>query len=287
MCGFLFAAAVHAQAPSPSAAGSDGRAAALVEKYTAMQGRLASSPYGRPLTLESSQSASTVSGDVYALLDAPFATVSSTLRSPRTWCDILILHINTKLCRAGADSSPSVLSLHIGKKDEQHIADTFALELAYELVASSPGYLGAHLHAEKGPLGTSNYLIDLQAAALPGGKTFLHLRYASTYGVASKLAMQAYLATLGSAKVGFSQVQQGEKTALVGGLRGTAERNTMRYYLAIEAYLAALSRPASQQLDARLQYWFDATESYPRQLHEMDRETYLAMKRREYQRQTS
>ena len=31
--------------------------------------------------------------------------------------------------------------------------------------------------------------------------------------------------------------------------------------------------------------WFDATERYARQLHEMDRATYLAMKQREYARQ--
>lgn len=98
--------------------------------------------------------------------------------------------------------------------------------------------------------------------------------------------MQAYLATVGRSKVGFSTVQQGQKSELVGGLRGTAERNTMRYYLAIEAYFATLDKPAAQKLEARLQYWFDATESYARQLHEMDRETYLVMKRREYQRQS-
>jgi hypothetical protein len=68
-------------------------------------------------------------------------------------------------------------------------------------------------------------------------------------------------------------------------MRGAVERNTMRYYLAIDAYLASLAVPASQQSEKRLQHWFDATERYPRQLHEIDRTAYLSMKRSEYKRQ--
>lgn len=280
----LFVAASMAQAASPT--DDEGQSAALAEKHNALQSRLASSPYGRPLVLDSLQSASTVSGDVHAVLEAPFATVSRALQNPGIWCEIMMLHINTKMCRVTRGGSPTMIRLHIGKKDEQHIVDTFALDLAYKLASNSSNHFGVRLDAAKGPLGTSNYVIELEAAPLPGGKTFLHLRYASSYGAASQFAMQAYLATVGRSKVGFSTVQQGQKAELVGGLRGTAERNTMRYYLAIEAYFATLDKPAAQQLEARLQHWFDATESYARQLHEMDRETYLVMKRREYQRQS-
>jgi hypothetical protein len=65
------------------------------------------------------------------------------------------------------------------------------------------------------------------------------------------------------------------------------ERNTMRYYLAIDAYLDSLKMPPAQQLESRLQAWFDATEKYPRQLHEVERDPYLQMKRVEVQRQTA
>jgi hypothetical protein len=59
----------------------------------------------------------------------------------------------------------------------------------------------------------------------------------------------------------------------------------MRYFLAIDAYLAALSAPAPARLETRLQNWYDATENYARQLHDVDRNAYLEMKRREYRRQ--
>jgi hypothetical protein len=99
--------------------------------------------------------------------------------------------------------------------------------------------------------------------------------------------MQGYLATAGSGKVGFTNVgkQPNGQPTYIGGMRGVVERNTMRYYLAIDAYLSAMSAPASEQLEKRLQNWFDSTERYARQLHEVDRSSYLSMKRIEYQRQ--
>jgi hypothetical protein len=71
----------------------------------------------------------------------------------------------------------------------------------------------------------------------------------------------------------------------IGGVRGAVERNVMRYYLAIDAYLASLKAPPGQRVDRAIQTWFSNTERYPRQLREMDRSTYLAMKRGEHDRQ--
>jgi hypothetical protein len=94
--------------------------------------------------------------------------------------------------------------------------------------------------------------------------------------MAGRLAMKTYLATIGSAKVGFTQTSSGD---YIGGVRGLVERNTMRYYLAIDAYLGSLAIPADKRVDQRFAAWFDATEQYPRQLHELDRQAYLQMKK--------
>jgi hypothetical protein len=58
----------------------------------------------------------------------------------------------------------------------------------------------------------------------------------------------------------------------------------MRYFLAIESYLATQNLPPEKQPEARLQDWFTAVERYPRQLHDLDRTSYLVMKRAEYTR---
>jgi hypothetical protein len=123
----------------------------------------------------------------------------------------------------------------------------------------------------------------LEAVAIDSTHTFIHLTYSYGYGTAGRLAMKTYLATIGSDKVGFSK--SADSGDYIGGVRGLVERNTMRYYLAIDAYLASLSLPAGQRLDARLNRWFDATEAYPRQLHEVEKDDYIQMKHHEVQRQ--
>ena len=57
--------------------------------------------------------------------------------------------------------------------------------------------------------------------------------------------MQGYLATIGRDKVGFSIVgsRADGQPVYVHGTRGVIERNTMRYYVAIEAYLSTMALP--------------------------------------------
>ncbi len=88
-------------------------------------------------------------------------------------------------------------------------------------------------------------------------------------------------------KVGFTVIgkQADGQPDYIGGVRGLVERNTMRYYLAIDIFLGAAHTAPAAQFEKRLQNWFTAVERYPRQLHEMDRGEYLVMKRAEYLRQ--
>ncbi len=279
-----FGFADQVKAASETATGS---AASLLEKHAALATQLARNVYQRPLVIESVEGTNSVNGNAYAVLESPFTKVSTTLNSPAQWCEVLILHLNTKYCRAATDAGPDKLAVKIGRKIPQQLKDASSLEFNYRLVAASPDYLSVRMNSEKGPLGTSNYRIELHAIPLPDGRTFMHLGYSYDFGFASRMAMQAYLGTLGSGKVGFTRVSAAQKTEYVGGVRGAVERNTMRYYLAIEAYLASLGLPVAQQVDQRLHHWFDATEKYRLQLHEVEKEEYLAMKREEIQRQKS
>lgn len=264
-----------------------GPAAQLQARYLALQPQLNTSPFQRPLYLVSTESPQTLSGEVYAVMAHPLSVVSQAFTDPAQWCDMLILHINTKYCRAQLRPSGSQLLVRIGKKDFQALAQAALVEFDYRVVSAGDAYFDVGLHAVEGPLGTRNYRIRLEAVALQGGKTFLHITYSYAYGLTGQLAMQAYLATVGRNKVGFTQntPAPGGQPAFIGGMRGVVERNTMRYYLALEAYLDGLSAPLEQQFEQRLQSWYSATEMYPRQLHEVDRDAYLDMKRREGARQ--
>lgn len=260
---------------------------ALRGHYTRLEQQLQNNAFGRPLVLQSSESAKGLTGDIYAIVAYPFAAVSTGMRSPDHWCEVMILHINTKYCHAEAGPQGTSLRVNIGKKTPQAIAEATRVELRYRETTLTPNYFAITLSAKDGPLGTSNYRIRLEAVELPDKQTFLHLTYAYGVGFAGRLAMQTYLATVGAGKVGFTRVNpdNGGASDYVAGVRGVVERNTMRYYLAIDSFLASQGEPPAAQLEHRLQTWFSAVERYPRQLHEVDRSDYLAMKRAEVLRQ--
>jgi len=277
----LLACAGGAQAIAPSAAD------ALRARYVALGDALAHNQFQRPIALQSEQNSGDLKGDMYAIVDHPFSTLNNALKGADRWCDILMLHLNTKDCRASNAASPSLMAVSIGKKFDQPLADAHRLDFIYRVAAQAADYLQVRLNADAGPLGTRDYRIVLEAVPLDARRSFMHLSYAYGYGLGARLAMQAYLSTAGRDKVGFSIVghEADGRPVYVGNVRGVIERNTMRYYLAIDAYLSALSSPPQEQTERRLRNWYAAAERYPLQLHEMEEADYLAMKRSEIRRQ--
>ncbi|MDP2134202.1 MAG: hypothetical protein Q8J99_11370 [Sulfuritalea sp.] len=261
-------------------------AAALRVRYRALQAQPGASQFKTPLHLESGETINGVAGNIHALVEHPFAMTSAALNGPERWCDILLLHLNTKYCRASTDGPAKTLRVYIGKKHDQALEDAYQVNFAWRVVAASPDYLKIMLTADEGPLSTHDYRIMLEAVPLDDGRTLLHLAYSYSFGFAGRLAMQAYLGTIASDKLGFTPIgkQADGQTAYIGGMRGLVERNTMRYYLAIESYLGALSAPPQARLEKSLRDWFAAVERHPRQLHELDQDEYLGMKRKEYAR---
>jgi len=281
VCGMWFASG------KPFAAESDVSVEPLRAKYTELSEQLRNNPFQRALYLDSSQSSTDLEGEIYVVVDYPFAIVNGALNNPSHWCDVLILHVNVKYCNASRLKDGTVLTVNIGRKYYQPLEDAYRLDFNYRAVITTPEYFALELNADTGPLGTHDYRIWIEATSLDDGRTFMHVTYAYEFGFIGRLAMQVYLATIGRDKVGFTvtDIQPNGEPAYIKGVRGVVERNTMRYYLAIDAYFAALSTSPEDQLEKRLHRWFESTDQYARQLHEADWEDYLQMKRKEYQRQ--
>lgn len=259
----------------------------LRAKYTELSKQLDNNQFKRALYLNSAESSHDLKGEIYAVVDYPFAVVNQAINNPAHLCDVLILHINIKYCHADINKNDTTLTINLGKKTPQSLADTYRVDFLYQEVITTPDYFALELNAENGPFDTRDYHIWVEATSIKSGRTFLHFTYAYAFGFAGRIAMQGYLATVGSDKVGFTvtgKLPDGNPD-YIKGIRGIVERNTMRYYLAIDAYLLALNTPANQQLEQRLQSWFQSTEEYTRQLHEAEPNEYLPMKRDEYQRQ--
>jgi hypothetical protein len=274
----LFLLAATAFAAVAHAAGAMGPAA-LKTHYATLAPRMAASDFGGPLLLQSEETSRRIEGEVFALVEHPFAAVAAALAEPPTWCEILILHLNTKSCVRTTTPQGTAIELRVGKKELQPPDEASLVTFRWLGATKRPDYVAIQMDAQDGPYDTRDYRLFAEAVQVEG-RTFVHMGYAFSYGGAGSIAMKIYLATIARSKVGFTKI--GDR--FVGGVRGIAERNTMRYYLAIDAYLDSLALPKEKQLDRRMTYWFDATEKFPRQLHEMERDEYLAMKREELRR---
>ena len=269
-------AGAWAQAPQPASPGE-----ALRQRFAAMaRDPAASALADRRLYLRSSEQGDRMQGEVSAVIDQPCRLVRRTLADPGAWCGILILHLNVHYCRASGTPDQPVLDTGMGGKTGEPLDELVWLSFRHRVLHSGDDHVAVSLQAPSGPLDTRDYDVRVEAAPQGNGQTLLNLRYGYRHGLTARLAMSTYLATLGAGKVGFSSVgQRGNGQPIrVGGLRGVLERNTMRYHLAIEAYLGALGAPPAQQLRKSLLDWYLATERYPQQLHEIDREAYLDLK---------
>lgn len=256
-------------------------ARSLVAQHQAIAARLASSPFGRPVVLDSLELPEGLKGDVYAVVDHPLHTMEEALRTPERWCEALLLHLNNRRCQVTEDRGRALLTLSVVGRYDKPVDSAFLLPFVYRMTSATPDYMAVHMSAEAGPFGTSNYHVMLEAIPVDAGRTFLHFSYAYDHNLMARIATQAYLATFGRDKVGFTVLGTlpGGEPDWIRGTRGLVERNAMRYFLAVDAYLSAVDAPAAQQGDERLQAWFSSVEKYPRQLHEIDRATYLDLKR--------
>ncbi|WP_284614757.1 hypothetical protein [Aquabacterium humicola] len=266
------ASSAFAAPPQPESAGAQ-RLAAM---QAALAPRLAAAPTPRPLLIESSEQAAVARGDIYAVLPHPYATLVAALREPAQWCEAFELHLYVRGCSAG----PPGLTLQVVTRHDAPADGAHALALAFSREVEGSGYVRTQLRAARGPLGTRDYEIVFEAVPAGPSASFVHFGYQAGASMMGQWALQAYLATRGRDKVGFSAAPGDDRPGTIRGTRGVVERNAMRYELAIEAYLDSLALPEPARRAHRLAAWFDATERYPRQLHEVERADYLAAKSR-------
>ncbi len=280
LCALLLGLALPAQALElPSAS-----AAVLQAKRIELQPLLRNSPFGEPLALSSRELPDRIEGDVHAELAHAFETVSGAFRTPAAVCELLFLHLNVHAC---APTGASGVVLVAGPKKAGGAGMTAQMRYTMRTEADEPGYLRVVLTAPSGPLSTSDYRMVFEAVRIDAERSFVHFGYAHNVGLVARMAMQAYLATAGREKIGFTVVGQeadgGPK--YVRGERGSLERNVMRYYLALLAHCRERGGSPDERMQARLRTWFALTERHAAQLHEYALDDYLREKQRDLARQ--
>jgi hypothetical protein len=237
---------------------------------------------GSSLQVRSTEEDGLLGAEVNGMIEYPFSRVKEALTAPAAWCDFIPLVFNVKSCIHSVRNDRTLLTLFIGRKFFEPPEDALQLEYVFRILKQEEDQLRVLLIASEGPHGTRAYRIEVEAHADADGRTFIRLNSSFRPSLRSKFATGIYLSTTGSDKIGFSVVgKEGGKLLYVGGTKGIVERNAMRYYMALKAYLDTLHVPEENRLDARLNAWFDLTQEHPRQLYEMSKREYLSTKRKE------
>ncbi|MEJ2343984.1 MAG: hypothetical protein P8076_07155 [Gammaproteobacteria bacterium] len=282
----LCVAAVLAIGIAQAVSAADGPRAALLAQYQRILPELTRNSFGVPVFVRSTDDGDVLSADVFGVIERPPETVAEILGQPRAWCQFVPLTLNVKACTYTQYAPDVRLTLFMGRKYYEPPEKAYQVRYRFTSNRTRDGVFRVALYGGDGPLGTEDYRIEVEATAVGAG-TLVHIRCSYRPSTRSRWATAAYLATLGRDKVGFSRVgvDADGKPLLVGGVRGIIERNVMRYYLALAAVLDTRTVPLDGRFEARIRRWFDLTERYPAQLHELDRTEYLQAKRREHRNQ--
>jgi len=216
----------------------------------------------------------------FALENIDFDTFRLAMSQTDFWCSMMILHLNVKGCTYREDGEIRFLDIYLGRKFFQELEAASHIEFRFN-DHSSVEVSRIHLTADSGPYGTSRFKYVFEAVEVPEG-VYVELRLTNATGALGSLA-NLYLKTLARSKVGFSRTgtSMTGKPKYVRGQLAAAERNVVRYMLALEVSLTRLN----DSFENRAMAWFDATARYARQLYELDRDDYVSMKMREYENQ--
>jgi hypothetical protein len=252
----------------------------LYSKYKSVQPQLRQNAYGEPFYLKSNIQNELTAGDVYADLPYTYDLVAGMLVAPLQFCKAIMLHINVKGCVVkDLKQSKPVIDMYVGLKGYQNPENAFKVSYNYSVDEHNAQYTLISMLADKGPLNTRDIAIYVECLPIDKHTTFLHFMYSANYGGLARFALNTYLATLGRNKVGFTRVgtdKHGEPM-YIKGIQGVVERNTMRYFFALESYFDTYDKP----FDASLNRWFDYVDKFPKQLREVTREEYIKSKRHE------
>lgn len=82
---------------------------------------------------------------------------------------------NIRQCRAAADDRQ--LTLRFARRFDQPLADTHAVHFDMRIRAVRGAHLEVARQAPKGPMGTSDYRVELGAIPIDEDRVFLRARY--------------------------------------------------------------------------------------------------------------
>jgi hypothetical protein len=248
--------------------------------YKELQEDTDNGPFGLPLQVRSEEREDRISAEIFGIFDYPFQAFAGLLTQPASWCEFVSLTPNIKACTFQGNGKDVILTLYVGWKGYRAPESASAQPYQFVVHSRRSDYAAMSVSAAEGLLGTRAHRFDVEAANV-AGKTVFAMRSSYEPSALSKLVTTVYLATLGREKIGFSRVPDGAQVGHVRGIQGMIERNVVRYYLALKAFVDTQGLPTGRQFEARINTAYDLMDTYPAQLRLMEKTEYLDVKRRE------
>ncbi len=255
---------------------------ALIKAYHQLRTESATT-FATPIAIRSQENKRRLSAEIYSVLDQPLNVVAQALTNIENWCEFVPLNLNVKACTYSHSDKDHQLTLYVGRKFYQTPDDAYTLSYDHQTKYSNDDGFKVVLSADKGPIGTKDYLIEIDAIPF-NGQTLLRINVAYSNSWMSNLASSAYLATKGRDKLGFSieGIDAAGQPIFIRGSQAVIERNAMRYYLAMKAYLETAQLLPEERHKARTLRWYEMTQEYSKQLYELEQDEYLEAKRKEW-----
>ena len=173
------------------------------------------------------------------------------------------------------------MTVYMGRKFYQQPGDAYELTYRFNTIKKD-GYFSSVAIASDGPLGTSDYHIDVEVISVDD-QSFGRIYVSNQRSWISSIAMSIYLATKGKNKQGIKVVDHDDQGVPIysKGETGVAERNLLRYYFAFTAFFDKFGEQDDHRRhESQLAFWFAQTQQFP-QLYEMSEEDYVTGKRKE------
>ncbi len=257
----------------------------LIDKYHNIQEGLTIGPPTLPLFVKSSENSNsnTVYVDIYSTAHYPFSFIKDQLLIPANWCEIVLPHPDIRACTYKKTHDAWLLNIYSVNKFSIPLDDAYQMKFVYHIDALQPSYFDIALTANEGPSYTEHHQLGFEMAPLNKDTTLIHLRYSFGYRSWGYFLMKL----LGGGKIGFSVIDTDSNgnPVYVGGPRGAAERNAVRFYLAILAYMDTFKIPVEQRFEKQINQWYDLAAPYRKQLLEMEKDNYIVYKRQDHRNQ--
>ena len=253
----------------------------LHERTQQVLASISEADFQQSIYIRSEEQESGASGSIYALVERPFSELSSLLDTPDAWCEITIMHMNVKGCVMDKNQQPPIIRMFSGRMHYVPLNQADRHDYILEETILDENYFRASIHGPEGPFGTRDYRIVIEVVAVDEERSLIHLGYSLDYTSLTRWVQRVYFATAGRHRLGFSRADE-DSEELIRGLRGMIERNTVRFYLALQTWLEL---PEANKSKQRFTRWHELTEQHPDQLREQDLQTYLEIKQREYANQ--